>query len=157
MSQKEKSNDIVNFGHATAFNEWIHRWDLMEISDPPRSFTWTNNPENPIIDKLDIILVSVEWENKYPTSQMRKRAGVGRRARARAGEREVGWWAGLRGGVQLAVGREGMKSGPGPGKENKEKENGFNSNLKLIFQIYSILNRSKQNLPELRKFEINYG
>jgi hypothetical protein len=42
--------------------------------------------------------------------------------------------------VQLAVGREGMTSGPEPGKENKEKENGFNSNLKLIFQIYSILN-----------------
>jgi hypothetical protein len=77
MSQKEKSNGIVNFGHATAFNEWIHRWDLMEISDPPRSFTWTNNQENPIMAKLDIILVSVEWENKYPTSQMRKRAGLG--------------------------------------------------------------------------------
>jgi hypothetical protein len=33
------------------------------------------------------------------------------------------------------VGREGMAGEPGPRKENKEKENGSNSILKLIFQI----------------------
>jgi hypothetical protein len=60
-------------------------------------------------------------------------------------------------GVQLAVGREGMTGGPGLGKEKKEKENGFNSNLKVIFQIYSNMIQSKQDLPKLRKFEINYG
>jgi hypothetical protein len=65
-SQREKSNDIVNFGHATAFNERTHRWGLMEISDPSRSFTWTNNQENPIIAKLDRILVSMEWEINIP-------------------------------------------------------------------------------------------
>jgi hypothetical protein len=50
------------------------------------------------------------------------------------------------------VGREGMIGGPGPGKEN-----GFNSNLKLIFQIYSKFLRSKQDLPKLGKFKIKYG
>ncbi len=40
--------------------------------------------------------------------------------------------------------------------KEKRKENGFNSNLKLIFQIYSNLIRFKQDLPELRKFEIKY-
>jgi hypothetical protein len=43
------------------------------------------------------------------------------------------------------------------GKRKERKENGFNSNLKLIFQIYSNLIRSKQDLPELRKFKIKYG
>jgi hypothetical protein len=61
-SQKEKSNGIVNFGHVTAFNEWIHRWGLMEISDPSRSFTWTNDQKKLIRAKLDRILVFVEWE-----------------------------------------------------------------------------------------------
>jgi hypothetical protein len=55
------------------------------------------------------------------------------------------------------VGTEGMTGGPGPGKEKKEKENGFNSNLKQIFQIYSNLIRSKQDLSQLRKFEIKHG
>jgi hypothetical protein len=50
-----------------------------------------------------------------------------------------------------------MTGGPGVGKEKKEKENRFNSNLKLIFQIYSNLIRSKQDLSKLGKFEINYG
>jgi hypothetical protein len=50
-----------------------------------------------------------------------------------------------------------MIGGPGLGKEKKEKENRFNSNLKLTFQIYSNLIQSKQDLLELRKFEINYG
>jgi hypothetical protein len=33
----------------------------------------------------------------------------------------------------------GMTGGPEPGKEKKKKENGLNSNLKLILQIYSNL------------------
>jgi hypothetical protein len=73
------------------------------------------------------------------------------------GEGKAGQWASPHGGVQLAVGREGMTGGPRPRKEKKKKENGFNSNLKLIFQIYSNLIQSKQDIPELRKFEINYG
>jgi hypothetical protein len=80
---------------------------------------------------------------------------------SRAGAREVegnaGRWASPRGGVQLVVGREGITGGPGTGKEKREKENGFNLNLKLIFQIYSNLIQSKQDLSKLRKFEINYG
>jgi hypothetical protein len=53
-------------------------------------------------------------------------------SRTGAGEREAGRWADLRGWVQLAVEREGMTGGPETGNENKEKGNGFNSNLKLI-------------------------
>jgi hypothetical protein len=41
--QKEKSNENINFTHANAFNEWINRWALIEISDPTRFFTWFNN------------------------------------------------------------------------------------------------------------------
>jgi hypothetical protein len=55
------------------------------------------------------------------------------------------------------VGKEGMRGGPRLGKEKREKENRCNSNLKLIFQIYSNLIRSQQDLPELENFEIKYG
>jgi hypothetical protein len=81
-----------------------------------------------------------------------RREAVGWRTRAGAGEREAGRWGRLQGVVQLAVGRESITGGPGLGKENKD----FDSNLKLIFQIYSNLIRSKQDLPELGKFEIKY-
>jgi hypothetical protein len=38
-TQNEKSNKIVIFSHTMAFNEWIHRWGLIEYKDPIRIFT----------------------------------------------------------------------------------------------------------------------
>jgi hypothetical protein len=37
--QKEKSNDIINFIHSSAFNEW----GLIEIKDHSRAYIWSNN------------------------------------------------------------------------------------------------------------------
>jgi hypothetical protein len=49
-----------------AFNEMINKWALIELKDPNRSFSWTNNQENPILAKLDRVLISVEWDSNYP-------------------------------------------------------------------------------------------
>jgi hypothetical protein len=43
-----------------AFNELITRWSLIELKDPNRSFSRTNNQEDPIMAKLDRVEVSVE-------------------------------------------------------------------------------------------------
>jgi hypothetical protein len=58
-TQEEKNNGIVNFTHASIFNDWIKKWGLMEINDPSRLYTWSNNQDNPIMAKIDRILVSV--------------------------------------------------------------------------------------------------
>jgi hypothetical protein len=65
--QEGKSNGLVNFRHAEAFNDLINRWGLMEIKDPTRTFSWSNNQSTPILAKLDRVLASVEWESKYPS------------------------------------------------------------------------------------------
>jgi hypothetical protein len=52
------------------FNEWIDRWGLMEIKDPSRAFTWSNNQVNPIMAILDRVLISVNWFNKYPMAKV---------------------------------------------------------------------------------------
>jgi hypothetical protein len=65
-SQREKSNGVVNFNHVDMFNDWINRCGLIEIKDPVRFFSWSNNQEKPILAKLDRILASVEWDSKYP-------------------------------------------------------------------------------------------
>jgi hypothetical protein len=59
-SQGEKSNGVVNFNHTSLFNEWIEKWGLMEIVDPSRLYTWSNNQEYPIMAKLDSVLATVE-------------------------------------------------------------------------------------------------
>jgi hypothetical protein len=35
---------------------------------PGRKYTWANNLEVPTFEKLDIILITMEWEEKYPMS-----------------------------------------------------------------------------------------
>jgi endonuclease/exonuclease/phosphatase family metal-dependent hydrolase len=67
---KEKSNGVVNWNHVNGFNDWIHRWGLIELSDPTRTFSWTNNQGSPILAKLDRMLVSSDWDSKCPTSQV---------------------------------------------------------------------------------------
>jgi hypothetical protein len=42
----------------------------MEIKDPSRSFSWSNNQESPIMAALDRILVSIDWDAKYPLARL---------------------------------------------------------------------------------------
>jgi hypothetical protein len=39
----EKSNGVINFNVVNTFNDWISRWGLIDIKDPTRTFTWSNN------------------------------------------------------------------------------------------------------------------
>jgi hypothetical protein len=70
-SQKEKNNGIINFQHANAFNDFINHWGLLDLKDPSRSFTWSNNQDSPIMAVLDRILVNVDWESKFPLAKVK--------------------------------------------------------------------------------------
>jgi hypothetical protein len=69
-TQKEKSNNNINFTHSAAFNDWINTWGLIEIRDPSRSFTWCNNQEIPILANLDRVLATTDWECIYPRANV---------------------------------------------------------------------------------------
>jgi hypothetical protein len=43
---------------------------LIEIKDPTRTFSWSNNQANPIMAKLNRILASVDWDSKYPLAKV---------------------------------------------------------------------------------------
>jgi hypothetical protein len=49
----------------------IESLDLREIVLSGRQFTWANRKENPIYDKLDRVLASVSWEQKFPLVSVR--------------------------------------------------------------------------------------
>jgi hypothetical protein len=40
--------------------------DLRELELSRRQYTWINNLETPTYEKLDRVLVSIDWELKYP-------------------------------------------------------------------------------------------
>jgi hypothetical protein len=70
-SQKDKNKGSINFHLANAFNDFINCWGLVELKDPTRSFTWFNNQDDPILEVLDRAMANVEWEGKYPLSNLK--------------------------------------------------------------------------------------
>jgi hypothetical protein len=57
---------MINQKFAYCFNDWINKWGLVELDPSNRKFTWTNNQRDPIMAKLDRILVSTSWEAAFP-------------------------------------------------------------------------------------------
>jgi exonuclease III len=63
---QEKNNNRYNDKWPFLFNAVINSLDLRELELSGRQFTWANRLQNPTYEKLDRILVSTEWELKYP-------------------------------------------------------------------------------------------
>jgi hypothetical protein len=53
------------------FNAIIKSLDLREIELSERQYTWATRRDTPIFEKLDRILASVEWENKFSLVSVR--------------------------------------------------------------------------------------
>jgi hypothetical protein len=64
----EKNNDRYNFRWPFLFNVVIDGLNLKELQLSGRKYTWANNLEVPTFEKLDRILITTEWEEKYPMS-----------------------------------------------------------------------------------------
>ncbi|WVZ85036.1 hypothetical protein U9M48_031999, partial [Paspalum notatum var. saurae] len=58
----EKNNDRWPF----LFNACIDNLDLRELDLSSRRFSWSNSVEVPTFERLDRVLVSTEWEQKFP-------------------------------------------------------------------------------------------
>uniref|UniRef100_C6JRP7 Reverse transcriptase domain-containing protein n=1 Tax=Sorghum bicolor TaxID=4558 RepID=C6JRP7_SORBI len=59
------------------FNDFIGHFQLREIFCNGNKFTWSNKQKNPVLAKLDRILVSTSWEMYYPTCFAWVKARVG--------------------------------------------------------------------------------
>jgi hypothetical protein len=68
---KEKSNANVNAQWVFLFNDWVNKWNLVELKTANRLFTWTNNQAAPIFATLDRVFASTTWEQKFPMSTVR--------------------------------------------------------------------------------------
>ena len=62
----DKSNAVINYRWAVAFNDWIHKWALVEVSLSNIRYIWTNKQECPILARIDRIFVSTDWELAFP-------------------------------------------------------------------------------------------
>lgn len=62
----EKNNGPFNNRWPFVFNAIIDAANLRELGLSGRQFTWANNLPHQTFEKLDRILVTTEWEAKYP-------------------------------------------------------------------------------------------
>jgi hypothetical protein len=68
QNPKEKNNNNYNERWPFLFNAVIDGLNLRELEMTERKFTWANNLQNPTYEKLGRILMSIEWEQKFPLS-----------------------------------------------------------------------------------------
>lgn len=66
----DKNNRVFNPSLATAFNNTIHSLALMELPLLDRLFTWTNNQNEPILARLDRVLLNTDFKFAFPNSTL---------------------------------------------------------------------------------------
>jgi hypothetical protein len=66
----EKNNDNYEHRWPFLFNSVIDGLSLRELEMLGRRYTWANSLPNPTYEKLDRILVSTEWEKKFPLANV---------------------------------------------------------------------------------------
>jgi hypothetical protein len=64
--KEEKNNENFNSRRTFMFHAIIESLDLQEIALSGRQITWASCRETPNFEKLDRVLASVEWKNKFP-------------------------------------------------------------------------------------------
>jgi mannosylglycoprotein endo-beta-mannosidase len=69
--REDKSNNNFNPHWPFVFNAITESLNLKEIALSGRQFTWASRREIPTYEKLDRVLASVEWEQKFPLVTVR--------------------------------------------------------------------------------------
>lgn len=68
--ERNKNKGVQRF--SDTFNTLINFHELQEIELNGGIYTWSNNQESPLLEKLDRILATRDWENLFPNSLLTK-------------------------------------------------------------------------------------
>lgn len=63
---EDKNNNNFNYRWPNLFNAVIESLELREIEMTGRQYTWSNDLDPPTFEKLDRVLMSPEWDIKFP-------------------------------------------------------------------------------------------
>jgi endonuclease/exonuclease/phosphatase family metal-dependent hydrolase len=74
---KEKNTSNSNKHWANLFNDWINKFDSIELKNASRKFTWTNNQENLTMAAIDRVFMTTCWENMFRVVSLWTFARVG--------------------------------------------------------------------------------
>jgi endonuclease/exonuclease/phosphatase family metal-dependent hydrolase len=73
--RRPKYKSLGNFDPKwpSLFNAAIESLDLREIVMTGRQYTWAGPGDNPTFEKLDRVLVSIDWEIQFPLTSVEPR------------------------------------------------------------------------------------
>lgn len=66
LDAADKNNHRINRRNLGRFRRFVDEMELKDIFLHGRRYTWSNERENPTLEKLDRILVTVNWELRFP-------------------------------------------------------------------------------------------
>ena len=66
----DKSSGVGDARLMDMFNNFIEKFELRELHRGGSKYTWTNKQEVPIQSNIDRVLVSTEWEEKFPLATL---------------------------------------------------------------------------------------
>jgi hypothetical protein len=69
---KKKNTMAGVHRHTPLFNSLIHFYGLRELIMNGGLFTWSNNQDPPVLEKLDRILMNKEWEDIFPQAAVNR-------------------------------------------------------------------------------------
>jgi hypothetical protein len=69
---KERNSNTGVHRHTGLFNSLIHMYELTELTMTGGLFTWSNNQEFPILEKLHRILTTKDWEDIFRLALIKK-------------------------------------------------------------------------------------
>jgi hypothetical protein len=66
----DKNNSNFRQNEADIFNDTINLLSLIELPLLDRAFTWSNNRQNPTLQKIDRAFINLDWANTFPNSSV---------------------------------------------------------------------------------------
>lgn len=74
---EDKNSSNLNFPLIHLFNDFIAENKLLEIKRGGPRYTWTNKQSCPVMVNLDRVLVTTDWESKFPLCSVKSLIRVG--------------------------------------------------------------------------------
>ena len=71
LSEADKNNQRINRTNLSRFRRTVASLEMQDLHLHGRCFTWSNERENPTLVRLDRVLVSIDWDEMFPSSHLR--------------------------------------------------------------------------------------
>lgn len=71
LNEADKNNDRINCANLRRFRRTVASLGLQDVHLQGRCFTWSNERDSPTLVRLDRVLVSLYWDQKFPNAHLR--------------------------------------------------------------------------------------